>query len=246
MTEIQIFVKLKALKTQINSETGMISREVNVADYEKYIANFDKYLKELVAINPDLYGDFTPNKYIPYMANDEYLGAYCLTPLNNNIQYLLDIAPEISLIKPTDFKITTEGIFFSGQYFDALVKVSEILKSATKEIILIDGYINDQFIDIFAIVNSEVNIKILTRSKSNTPAVKLKVTSFNKQFNSKSTSLEVKENEDFHDRFLILDQTQFYHFGASLKDLGNKGFMFSRIEESFIQKSLLTEFNSKW
>lgn len=245
MTEIEILVKLKALKTQINSPTGILSG-VNVHDYEKYIASFEKYLKELVNINPELYDDFVPNKYIPYMADDEYVGLYCLIPLRNNIQYLLDIAPDKTSIKPADFKITTEGIFFSGQYFDALVKVSEILKSASKEIILIDGYINDQFIDIFTIVNSGISIKILTKSKSNTPAVILKTTSFNKQFNSQSINLEVNENEDFHDRFLILDQNQFFHFGASLKDLGNKGFMFSRIEEPFVQKSLLNEFNAKW
>ena len=166
MTEIEILVKLKALKTQINSPTG-ISSGVHVTDYEKYIASFDKYLKELISINPELYGDFTPNEYIPYMANDKYVGLYCLIPLKNNIQYLLDIALDLTSIKPTDFKITTESIFFSGQYFDALVKVSEILKSATKEIVLIDGYINDLFIDIFTIVNSGVNIKILTKSKSN-------------------------------------------------------------------------------
>jgi hypothetical protein len=245
MTETEILLKLKALKTQINSPTGVISG-VHVADYKKYIANFEKYLKELVSINQELYGDFTPNKYIPYMTNGEYVGLYCLTPLKNNIQYLLDIAPDTSSIKPADFKITTEGIYFSGQYFDALVKVSEILKSATKEIILIDGYINDQFIDIFTVTNSGVSIKILTKSKSHTPAVKLKITSFNKQFNSQNINLEIRENEDFHDRFLILDQNQFYHFGASLKDLGNKGFMFSRIEEPFVQNSLLAEFNAKW
>ncbi len=245
MTEIDIIAKLRALNTQIKSPTGALSG-VNVVDYEKYIITFDKYLNELVSINPELYGDFIPNKYIPHMANDEYVGLHCLTPLISNIQYLLDIAPDTTSIKPDNLKITTEGIFFSGQYFDALVKVSEIFKSATKEIILIDGYVNDQFIDIFTIVNSGVSIKILTKSKSNSPAVKLKMETFNRQFKSRNISLDLKENEDFHDRFVILDQTQFYHFGASLKDLGNKGFMFSRIEEPFIQNSLLIEFKAKW
>ena len=111
MTENEILVKLKALKTQINSPTGVLSG-VSVDDYEKYIAAFDKYLEELIELNSGLYGDFIPNKYIPYTANVEYVGLYCLTPLKNNIQYLLDIAPDTTSIKPTDFKITTEGIFF--------------------------------------------------------------------------------------------------------------------------------------
>jgi hypothetical protein len=180
------------------------------------------------------------------MAGDEYIGEFHLTPIKSNIQYLLDIAPDETSINPTDFKITKEGIYFSGQYFDALAKISEILKTAATEIILIDGYLNDQFIDIFTIANSNVEIKILTKANSNNPAVKLKVTNFNRQFAQQKTTIEIKENSDFHDRFLILDKKDFYHFGASLKDAGNKGFMFSKIEESFVQQSLLNEFNAKW
>ncbi len=245
MTEKEILIKLKALKSKMEQPTGSLSG-VNVKDYEAYIVSFNLYVNELKTIKPELYGDFNSSSLFSRMGHHEYIGVFHLTPMKNDIQYLLDIAPDETLIKPTDFKITTEGIFFSGQYFDALAKISDILKSAVTEIILIDGYINDKFIDIFTIANSGVSVKILTKAKSNNPAVKLKETSFNKQFNPTKITLEIRENEDFHDRFLILDQKEFYHFGASLKDLGNKGFMFSKIEEQFVQKSLLAEFDAKW
>lgn len=245
MTEQQILLKLKALKTKMNSPTGSLSG-IHVDDYENYVSLFEKYHAELNKLNPELYGDFIPTSLFPRMAGDEYIGEFHLTPIKSNIQYLLDIAPVETSINPTDFKITKEGIYFSGQYFDALAKISEILKTAATEIILIDGYLNDQFIDIFTIANSNVEIKILTKANSNNPAVKLKVTNFNRQFAQQKTTIEIKENSDFHDRFLILDKKDFYHFGASLKDAGNKGFMFSKIEESFVQQSLLNEFNTKW
>jgi hypothetical protein len=35
---------------------------------------------------------------------------------------------------------------------------------------------------------------------------------------------------DAHDRFLIIDHTELYHIGASLKDLGKKWFAFSRMD----------------
>jgi hypothetical protein len=33
-----------------------------------------------------------------------------------------------------------------------------------------------------------------------------------------------------HDRFLIIDKTELYHLGASLKDLGKKWFAFSKMD----------------
>ncbi|MBT1284547.1 DNA-binding protein, partial [Bacteroides thetaiotaomicron] len=35
---------------------------------------------------------------------------------------------------------------------------------------------------------------------------------------------------DSHDRFLIVDETDVYHIGASLKDLGKKMFAFSKLD----------------
>ena len=35
-----------------------------------------------------------------------------------------------------------------------------------------------------------------------------------------------------HDRFLIIDNTEIYHIGASLKDLGKKCFGFTKLEDA--------------
>lgn len=245
MHEKEILKKLKALINHVDNSYRNYS-QIKVADYEQYISSFEKYFSDLKVINPELYTDFIPSSYNSYMSATQNVPPPFLIPISNNIKYLLDLSAEDETIVPKDFKITTEGIFFAGQYFDALIKVSEILKTAVSEIILIDGYVNDQFLDIFTTVKSGVIIRILTKSRSKNPALDLKEASFNKQYNPNGIVLEIKSNEDFHDRFLIIDKKEFYHFGASLKDLGNKGFMFSKIEEPFVKSQLLLEFNSKW
>lgn len=50
-----------------------------------------------------------------------------------------------------------------------------------------------------------------------------------KKYNNQYLPIEVKIFSDAHDRFLIIDDVELYHIGASLKDLGKKWFAFSKI-----------------
>ena len=245
MNEKQILIKLKALKAKMDSPSGSLSG-INVADYEYYVKLFKKYLADLISLNTELYNDFIPTSLFLRYADELYIGEFHLNPLKKDIQYLLEISEANSSIDTSNLKLTTEGIYFSGQTFDAFSKITELLKGAKSEIILIDCYLNDQFIDIFTFVNPSVKIKILTKQNSYIPGVNLKIDKFNEQFLEQQIKIELQVNPDFHDRFVIIDNKEFYHFGASLKDAGKKGFMFSKIEEPIVQKSLLNEFNTKW
>ena len=49
--------------------------------------------------------------------------------------------------------------------------------------------------------------------------------------NQQYPSLDIDYTEDFHDRFLIIDEAMAYHVGASLKDAGKKCFAINRIED---------------
>lgn len=75
--------------------------------------------------------------------------------------------------------------------------------------------------------NEDIKLNIYTKSISK--QFKLDIEKYNKQYNN----LEVKITKKFHDRFLILDETDIYHIGASLKDLGNKTFAFSKIHLNY-------------
>jgi len=75
-----------------------------------------------------------------------------------------------------------------------------------------------------------VSVRILTASKTLPPDIPALAGAFNQQYGQKG-ALSVRTSNAFHDRFLIIDDTDFYHFGASIKEAGSRGFMFSRIEE---------------
>ena len=115
------------------------------------------------------------------------------------------------------------GIFFDGQIFDAYSFVSEIIRKANKSIILIDNYIDDSVLTLLSKRKDGVKIILYTKTISN--QLKLDSAKFNSQFNN----LEVKLLTEAHDRFLIIDEQELYHIGASLKDLGKKWFAFSKM-----------------
>jgi len=116
-----------------------------------------------------------------------------------------------------------QGIFFNGQVFDAYRFVSDLIRSAEKSIILIDNFIDDTVLTLFTKRRKGVSLKILT--KDVTKQLKLDMKKFNKQY----PLVKIQEFSDSHDRFLIIDETDVYHIGASLKDLGRKWFVFSKM-----------------
>jgi len=121
-----------------------------------------------------------------------------------------------------------KGIFFDGQVFDAYTFVSDLVRKANRSIILIDNYLDDTVLTLFAKRKKGVSITLYTKAISKQLA--LDVQKFNMQYEP----LEVKELKEAHDRFLILDETELYHIGASLKDLGKKWFAFSKMDSETI------------
>ena len=125
--------------------------------------------------------------------------------------------------------IPNKRIFFDGEIFDAYKFVSDIFRSAKKSIVIIDNYIDNTVLVHLTDVKKNVNVKILTKSVSD--KLKLDIEKFKKQH----LSIEVKVFKRSHDRFIIIDEKEVYHFGASLKDLGKKWFAFSKFEKDALQ-----------
>ena len=115
-----------------------------------------------------------------------------------------------------------QGIFYDGQIFDAYKFVADLVKSATKSIVLIDNYLDESVLILLSKRKENVKCQIFTNKIS--AQFKLDLEKFNAQY----PPVEVKEFSKSHDRFLIIDETIF-HIGASLKDLGKKWFAFSKI-----------------
>ena len=116
------------------------------------------------------------------------------------------------------------GIFYDGQIFDAYTFVADLVRSAKKSIILIDNYIDDSVLTLLAKRKKGVSVLIYTKQISK--QLYLDIEKFNSQFEP----LKVKEFKEAHDRFLIIDENELYHIGASLKDLGKKWFAFSKMD----------------
>ncbi|WP_022758956.1 ORF6N domain-containing protein [Butyrivibrio fibrisolvens] len=134
---------------------------------------------------------------------------------------------------------SNQKIFFDGQIFDAFSLLTDIIGQAKKEIILIDGYVDVITLNIIAKKKTGVNVFVYTL-----PSAKISVQDIN-NFNAQYPSLTVKKTTTFHDRFLIIDGTEGYHIGASLKDAGKKCFGINKIEgadviNSIIQKAVQT------
>jgi hypothetical protein len=117
-----------------------------------------------------------------------------------------------------------QGVFFEGQLFDAHVFVSEIIKKAKRSIIIIDNYVNEGTLLLLSKRLPKVSCSIQTRINA---VLKADVEKYNQQY----PAIHLIENKGSHDRFLIIDNQELFHFGASLKDLGKKCFAFSRMDE---------------
>ncbi|MBQ6307789.1 MAG: virulence RhuM family protein [Bacteroidales bacterium] len=118
-----------------------------------------------------------------------------------------------------------EGIFFEGQVFDAHAFVSNLIRSAKKNIVLIDNYLDDTVLKLLD--KRAPNVKATTYTRQISPALQTDINLHNAQYEP----IDVQVFADSHDRFLMIDDTV-YHIGASLKDLGKKWFAFSKMEIS--------------
>jgi len=122
-----------------------------------------------------------------------------------------------------------KGIFFDGQIFDSYKFVSDLIRTASKSIVLIDSYIDDSVLTLLSKRNKNVSTTIFTKEISKQLSLDLA------KYNSQYPLIEIKEFQQSHDRFLIIDNQEVYHFGASLKDLGKKWFAFSKFDKEAFQ-----------
>ncbi len=155
--------------------------------------------------------------------------------INNRMNRIEDSVEELKQkVNEIDLKINsklspTQGIFFDGQIFDAYKFVSDLIRSAKNSITLIDNYIDENTLIILS--KKEANIKVLLLTKTISNQLKLDIEKANQQYGN----FEAKEFNKSHDRFLIIDDCEIYHLGASLKDLGKKWFAFSKMETPVLE-----------
>ena len=142
---------------------------------------------------------------------------------------------EIKLLQESFSKLEEKEkinhIFYEGQIYDAYSLLIDIFKEAKKEIIIIDNYADKSILDM--ITNLNVKVIIVTRKFNLLKDIDIK--KYNRQYHN----LKVIYSDKFHDRFIIIDKKVLYHSGASYKDLGNKCFAITKMEDKEYLKTII-------
>ena len=135
----------------------------------------------------------------------------------------------LSLLESTFSKFDTisNELFFEGQIYDAYSLLLDIFSTSKKSIVIIDNYISKELLDVLSKTNKDVII--------HTKNIDLNLI---KKYQSQYHNIIIKINKSFHDRFIIIDNIDLYHCGASFKDLGKKCFAINKIDDINILKEL--------
>lgn len=166
------------------------------------------------------------------LRKDYYFNKTLLQRVSNVESILFEHHKKFNALETnTNYLQSATGIFFNDQVFDAYVFSSELICKAKKSLILIDNYIDETTLLQLSKRNRKVSCTIYTEKI--TEQLKLDLEKHNVQY----PSIEIRILKNAHDRFLILDEKELYHIGASLKDLGKRWFAFSRMD-GFLNKVL--------
>ncbi len=145
------------------------------------------------------------------------------TRLQKHERQIEDLTDKVDFFVRTSLP-PVEGIFHDGQIFDAYKFATDLIRSAKTSLLLIDNYVDESVLLMLSKRNAGVKADIYTQAVSR--QLQLDVQKHNSQY----PPIGIHTYRKCHDRFLIIDGTDIYHIGASLKDLGKKMFAFSRLE----------------
>ena len=160
-----------------------------------------------------------------FIANNGQIFQEINTIKNRLQEYDIKFDKVFNELQRKEEKEFRQKIFYDGQIWDSYNLIIKLIKKAKEKILIIDNYIDDTILEMLAKKNKNVKVVILTSNKSNIS--KLDIQKFNKEY----PILEIAKTDKFHDRFILIDNKELYHVGASLKDLGKKCFAINKIED---------------
>jgi len=160
--------------------------------------------------------------------------------ISNNLmeqKYVKDLVfkhdKDIMLLQESLYKLSTKEknnhIFFEGQVYDAYSKIIDIFNSSKKEVVIIDNYLDKNMLDIIS--KCKTKVLLVTANKLND----IDFLKYEKQYNN----LNIKINNKFHDRFIVIDKCILYHLGSSLNSIGYKCFAITKIDDEDILNQLI-------
>ena len=140
-----------------------------------------------------------------------------------------------SVLDKFEEKKRINEIYFNGQTYDAYSRIIDIMKEASKDIVIIDSYVDKSLLDMI----SKININIILITKENNKLSNLDIDKYNSEYHN----LKVIYNDNFHDRYIVIDNNTIYHLGTSINHAGKKIFSINNLTDKFVKDSLIKEIN---
>ena len=146
---------------------------------------------------------------------------------------LINHENRINLLEETFscFKAKNNEIYYSGQFYDAYSKVLDIFNEAKSELIVVDAYADKSVLDIIRRLKVNVILIVKTKSLLN----QMHIDKYNKQY----SNLKIIYNDEYHDRYFVIDRNKVYHCGTSLNYIGKKTFCINIIGDEKAKESLI-------
>jgi hypothetical protein len=144
------------------------------------------------------------------------------------------------VVKTPDLR---EMFFPKDSPWDAHVVLRGIFSQATRALTIIDAYADTTIFQLLSTRSVEgLTVRILCSKYAS--AVAAEAARF--EFQYPGVRIEVKESRDFHDRFVVVDETTCVHVGSSLKDAGKTACLISRVQDDRTRKALLQALDEAW
>jgi hypothetical protein len=145
----------------------------------------------------------------------------------------------------TQDSLLSEQFFPLGTTYDAYIAIRDILEKAASSAMIVDAYLGSTiFATLSAINPTTLSVQLLTTEGKLKPDFRVEAANFRQQYTA--AQLEVRTTTDFHDRFITIDDTEYYHVGASIKDAGKRAFLISRLQDEPIVSILKQYLSQVW
>ena len=108
------------------------------------------------------------------------------------------------------------GILPAESEFDSMRYVSRLIESAQSEIVLIDPYSDAVTLEVLSKKRFGVKVRLVCKNRGKPTSTE--IAKFNRQYKG----LTVAYSDDFHDRFLIIDDVELHGLGSSINCLGRR------------------------
>lgn len=129
----------------------------------------------------------------------------------------------------------------AGSAHDAYVEIRKIIQSATTEILIVDSYVDGTLWTLLKNLPASAKIRVVTMQ------MKGDFTLEGRKFAAQhGNTIEVRQTQQYHDRFIVTDGDRCWHLGASIKDAGNKAFAMSEVLSATIRAAIRTDVDTTW